>query len=54
MYHSTDTHALFSLFSSRMDAVIGSLVQEMALLTEKLSSSKDDSVSLSGKLKLLK
>lgn len=44
---------LFSL-CSRMDAVIGSLVQEMASLTEKLSSSKNDSVGLSGKLELLK
>ncbi|XP_029294927.1 LOW QUALITY PROTEIN: coiled-coil domain-containing protein 158-like [Cottoperca gobio] len=38
----------------RMEDLIASLGQEMALLTDKLSSSKDNSVSLSFKLELLK
>ncbi|XP_070761054.1 coiled-coil domain-containing protein 158-like [Enoplosus armatus] len=38
----------------RMEDLIASLGQEMALLTDKLSSSKNNSVSLSVKLELLK
>lgn len=37
-----------------MEDLIASLGQEMALLTEKLNSSNNNSASISGKLELLK
>lgn len=46
--------SLFTLLCPRMEDLIASLGQEMALLTAKLSSSKNNSVSLSVKLELLK
>lgn len=42
------------MFASRMKELITSLGQEMALLTDKLTSSELSSVSLSHKVALLK
>ncbi|KAA8592576.1 hypothetical protein FQN60_018031 [Etheostoma spectabile] len=46
--------SLFALLCPRVEDLIESLGQEMAMLTAKLSSSKNNSVSLSVKLELLK
>lgn len=45
---------LLCMFAPRMKELITSLGQEMALLTEKLTSSELNSVSLSHKVALLK
>lgn len=42
------------MLCTRMEDLIASLGQEMALLTDKLSSSRNNSVSLSVKLDLFK